>query len=103
MVQINRDLQQDVSGRDVIIVEDILDTGNTLAFLKDYILTRNAKSVTIVTLLDKPARRTKAVNADFVGFSVPDEFVVGYGLDFAQRYRNIPYIGVLKPEVYANL
>ncbi len=102
-VQINRDLQQDVSGRDVIIVEDILDTGNTLAFLKDYILTRNAKSVTIVTLLDKPARRTKAVNADFVGFSVPDEFVVGYGLDFAQHYRNIPYIGVLKPEVYANL
>lgn len=101
-VQITRDLQQDITGRDLIIVEDILDSGNTLAFLKDYFLTKGAKSITIVTLLDKPSRRTKAITADYSGFTVPDEFVVGYGLDFAQKYRNIPYIGVLKPEVYAN-
>ena len=100
-VHINHDIQQDISGRHLIIVEDILDSGNTLAFLKDYFLTKGAASITIVTLLDKPARRTKAVTADLVGFTVPDEFVVGYGLDYAQAYRNIPYIGVLKPEVYA--
>ena len=99
-VKINHDLQQDISGRDLIIVEDILDSGNTLAFLRDYFVTRGAASITIVTLLDKPARRTKAIQADLAGFTVPDEFVVGYGLDYAQRYRNIPYIGVLKPEVY---
>lgn len=100
-VQITHDLQQDITGRDVIIVEDILDSGTTLAFLKEYFLTKGAASITIVTLLDKPSRRTKAISADFAGFTVPDEFVVGYGLDYAQRYRNIPYIGVLKPEVYA--
>ena len=100
-VHINHDIQQDISGRHLIIVEDILDSGNTLAFLKDYFLTKGAASITIVTLLDKPARRTKAVTADLVGFTVPDEFVVGYGLDYAQASRNIPYIGVLKPEVYA--
>lgn len=99
-VQINYDLQQDITGRDIIIVEDILDSGNTLAFLKDYLLTKGAKDIAIVTLLDKPSRRTKAVTADLAGFTVPDEFVVGYGLDFAERYRNLPYIGVLKPEVY---
>ena len=99
-VQITHDLQQDITGRNVIIVEDILDSGNTLAFLKDYFLTKGAASITIATLLDKPNRRTKAVTADYAGFEVPDEFVVGYGLDYAQRYRNIPYIGVLKPEVY---
>ena len=100
-VQITHDLQQDITGRHLIIVEDILDSGNTLAFLKEYFMTKGAASITIVTLLDKPARRTKAVTADLVGFTVPDEFVVGYGLDYAQAYRNIPYIGVLKPEVYA--
>lgn len=100
-VKINHDLQQDITGRDLIIVEDILDSGNTLAFLKDYFLTKGAASITIVTLLDKPSRRTKAITADFSGFEVPDEFVVGYGLDYNQEYRNIPYIGVLKPEVYA--
>lgn len=99
-VQITHDVQQDITGRHVIIVEDILDSGNTLAFLKDYLLTKGAASITIVTLLDKPARRTKAVKADMAGFTVPDEFVVGYGLDYAQHYRNLPYIGVLKPEVY---
>ena len=100
-VKINHDLQQDITGRDLIIVEDILDSGSTLAFLKDYFLTKGASSITIVTLLDKPSRRTKAITADFAGFEVPNEFVVGYGLDYCQEYRNIPYIGVLKPEVYA--
>ena len=99
-VQITHDLQQDITGRHLIIVEDILDSGNTLAFLKDYLLTKGAASITIVTLLDKPSRRVKAVKPDLAGFVVPDEFVVGYGLDYAQEYRNLPYIGVLKPEVY---
>ena len=100
-VQITRDLQRDINGRDIIVVEDILDSGNTLAFLKDYLLTKGAASITIVTLLDKPSRRVKAVKPDLAGFEVPDEFVVGYGLDYAQEYRNLPYIGVLKPEVYS--
>ena len=101
VVQITRDLQRDISGRDIIVVEDILDSGNTLAFLTDYLRTKGATSVTIATLLDKPARREKPIKADYVGFEVPDEFVVGYGLDYAQQYRNMPYIGVLKPEVYS--
>ena len=100
VVQITHDIQQDISGRDLIIIEDILDSGNTLKFLEQYFLTKGAKSVTICTLLDKPGRRTKAITADYVGFVIPDEFVVGYGLDYAQKYRNLPYIGVLKPEVY---
>ena len=99
-VQITHDIQQDITGRHLVVIEDILDSGNTLAFLKQYFLTKGAASVTICTLLDKPSRRTKAVRADYVGFEVPDEFVVGYGLDYAQKYRNLPYIGVLKPEVY---
>ena len=101
VVQITRDLQEDINGRDVIIVEDILDSGNTLEFLKKYLMAKGAASVTIVTLLDKPARREKAITADYAGFVVPDEFVVGYGLDYAQQYRHMPYIGVLKPEVYS--
>ena len=101
-VQITHDLQQDITGRHLIIVEDILDSGNTLAFLKEYFMTKGAASITIVTLLDKPSRRTKAITADLAGFTVPDEFVVGYGLDYCQLYRNVPYIGVLKPEVYEN-
>jgi len=100
-VNIKYDLQQDITGRDLIIVEDILDSGNTLAFLKQYFMAKGAASITIVTLLDKPARREKAITADLAGFVVPDEFVVGYGLDYAQKYRNVPYIGVLKPEVYS--
>lgn len=100
-VQITHDLQQDITGRNIIIVEDILDSGNTLAFLRDYLKTKGAASVTIVTLLDKPSRRAKAITPDLAGFVVPDEFVVGYGLDYAQHYRNIPYIGVLKPAVYS--
>lgn len=101
-VHIKYDLQQDITGRHLVIVEDILDSGNTLAFLKQYFMTKGAASITIVTLLDKPARREKAVNADLAGFIIPDEFVVGYGLDYAQQYRNVPYIGVLKPEVYSH-
>lgn len=101
VVQITRDLQRDITGRHIIVVEDILDSGNTLYFLKNYLLTKGAASITIVTLLDKPARREKPIVADYVGFEVPDEFVVGYGLDYAQQYRNIPYIGVLKPEIYS--
>ena len=100
-VQITHDQQQDNTGRHLIIVEDILDSGNTLAFLKDYFMTKGAASITIVTLLDKPSRRTKTITADLAGFVVPDEFVVGYGLDYCQQYRNVPYIGVLKPEVYS--
>ena len=100
-VRIVQDVQHDISGRDIIVVEDILDSGNTLAYLRDYLMGKGAASITIVTLLDKPSRRTKAVYADLVGFVVPDEFVVGYGLDYAQEYRNVPYIGVLKPEVYS--
>ena len=101
VVQITRDLQRDISGRDIIIVEDILDSGNTLYFLTEYLKTKGAASVTIATLLDKPARREKPITADYAGFVVPDEFVVGYGLDYCQQYRNMPYIGVLKPEVYS--
>ena len=101
VVQITRDLQTDIHGRNLIVVEDILDSGNTLAFLKGYLLAKGAASVNIVTLLDKPSRREKAIRADIAGFEVPDEFVVGYGLDYAQKYRNLPYIGVLKPEVYS--
>ena len=100
-VEIKKDLSDSIEGRDLIIVEDILDSGNTLAFLRDYFMTKGAASITIVTLLDKPSRRTKAITADLAGFVVPDEFVVGYGLDYCQQYRNVPYIGVLKPEVYS--
>lgn len=101
VVQITRDMQHDITGREIIVVEDILDSGNTLSFLRSYLMAKGAAGVTIVTLLDKPARREKAITADFAGFVVPDEFVVGYGLDYCQQYRNMPYIGVLKPEVYA--
>lgn len=101
-VQITHDIQQDISGRHLVVIEDILDSGTTLSFLKQYFLTKGAASVTICTLLDKPSRRAKAITADYVGFVVPDEFVVGYGLDYCQKYRNLPYIGVLKPEIYSH-
>jgi len=100
VVEITRDLQKDITDRHVIVVEDILDSGNTLSFLKKLLEAKGAASVTIVTLLDKTARREKAITADYAGFVVPDEFVVGYGLDYDQEYRNVPSIGVLKPEVY---
>lgn len=100
-VRITKDLNRDIEGLDVIIVEDILDSGVTLSYLKEFLATRNPASVRIVTLLDKPARRKASITADYCGFTVPDEFVVGYGLDYAERYRNLPYIGILKPEIYS--
>ncbi len=99
-VKILKDLSQDIEGRDVVIVEDILDTGVTLNYLSHYLRSRNPSSVTIATLLDKPERRQADVQARYVGFTVPDTFVVGYGLDYAEEYRNLPYIGILKPSVY---
>ena len=101
VVEITRDLQRDITGRDIIVVEDILDSGNTLYFLRNYLLAKGATSITMVTLPDKPSRRQKPIVADLAGFEVPDEFVVGFGLDYCQQYRNMPYIGVLKPEVYS--
>ncbi|WP_174734832.1 hypoxanthine phosphoribosyltransferase [Mesobacillus harenae] len=99
-VKILKDLDTSVEGRDILIVEDIIDTGLTLSYLVELFRYRKAKSITIVTLLDKPSGRKADLQADYVGFIVPDEFVVGYGLDYAEKYRNLPYIGVLKPEVY---
>lgn len=98
--EIKKDLSDSIEGRDLIIVEDILDSGNTLYYLRDVLWARKPKSISICTLLDKPARREKDIQADYAGFTIPDAFVVGYGLDYAEKYRNLPYIGVLKPEVY---
>ena len=100
-VRITKDLSRDIEGKDVIIVEDILDSGVTLSYLKAYLANRKPASIRIVTLLDKPARRKADIAADYCGFAVPDEFVVGYGLDYAEAYRNLPFIGVLKPEIYS--
>lgn len=100
-VKIRKDLSYSVEDRHAIIIEDILDSGVTLSYLKNYIENRKPASIAICTLLDKPARRKADINADYVGFICPDEFIVGYGLDYAERYRNLPYIGVLKPEIYA--
>ena len=100
-VKINKDLGQDIEGRHVIVVEDILDSGVTLSYLKHYLQGRNPASIRIATLLDKPSRRKADVAADYSCFEVPDAFVVGYGLDYNERYRNLPYIGVLKPEIYS--
>jgi hypoxanthine phosphoribosyltransferase len=100
-VKINKDLSRDIEGRDVLIVEDILDSGVTLNYLKNYLMVRNPASISIVTLMDKPARRKAPVYADYSCFEVPDAFVVGYGLDYNEHYRNLPYIGILKPEIYS--
>ena len=99
-VNIVKDLTDSIEGKDVIIVEDILDSGNTLHYLMKVLEARHPASIRLATLLDKPSRRTKPVHADYVGFEVPDAFVVGYGLDYDEQYRNLPYIGVLKPAVY---
>ena len=96
------DLAASVQGRDVILIEDIVDSGNTLVRMKDLILGRGAKSFTVVALFDKPARRKVPIQADFSCFEIADEFIVGYGLDYAQQYRNLPYIAILKREVYEN-
>ena len=99
-VKITRDLSEPIEGKHLIIVEDILDSGNTLYYLRDVLYARKPASIAICTLLDKPERRKKDIAADYVGFTIPDAFVVGYGLDYAEHYRNLPYIGIVKPEVY---
>ena len=99
-VKIIKDLNTSVEGRDILIVEDIIDSGLTLSYLVELFRYRKAKSIKIVTLLDKPTGRKADIQADYVGFIVPDAFVVGYGLDYIEKYRNLPYVGVLKPEVY---
>ena len=99
-VKINKDLSEDIAGRHIIIVEDILDSGITLNYLKNFLMQRGPASISIATLMDKPARRKAPVYADYSCFEIPDAFVVGYGLDYNERYRNLPYIGVLKREIY---
>lgn len=96
------DLSASVENRDVILIEDIVDSGNTLVRMRDLILGRGAKSFTVVTLFDKPARRKQPIRADYSCFEIEDEFIVGYGLDYAQQYRNLPYVGILKRELYEN-
>ncbi|MCA1587883.1 MAG: hypoxanthine phosphoribosyltransferase [Chloroflexi bacterium] len=99
-VRILKDLSKSIEGRDVIVVEDIIDTGLTLNYLLRYLAERHPTSISVCCLLDKPARRLADLEIDYRGFTIPDRFVVGYGLDFDERYRNLPYIGVLKPGVY---
>ena len=99
-VQITKDLSDDIEGKDILVVEDILDSGNTLSYLMKLLRARHPASIRLCTLLDKPERRVVPVEVDYVGFTIPDEFVVGYGLDYAEKYRNLPYIGILKPSVY---
>ena len=100
-VQITKDLSEDITGRNLIVVEDILDSGNTLSYLLNILEHRHPASVRLCALLDKPERRVKPVELHYSGFTIPDAFVVGYGLDYAEKYRNLPYIGILKPEVYS--
>jgi len=102
-VRILKDLAKPIEGRDVLVVEDILDTGHTLSYVIEHLRGQHPSSLGLCALLDKPARRVVPIQVDYKGFEIPDKFVVGYGLDFAERYRNLPFIGVLKPEVYAGL
>lgn len=99
-VEIKKDLSDSIEGRDLIIVEDILDSGNTLFYLMEILKARKPASIRICTLMDKPDRRTQPIVADYVGFTITDAFVVGYGLDYDEKYRNLPYVGILKPSVY---
>lgn len=101
VVKIIKDLDHPIEGLDVLIVEDILDSGLTLSYIIEMLQSRGPKSIRICTLLDKPDRRSVPVKTDYCGFVIPDKFVVGYGLDYAEKYRNLPFIGVLKPEVYS--
>ena len=96
VVKIVKDLDEPLEGKDVIIVEDIIDSGRTLYYLMEILQKRNPKSMTLCTLLDKPERRVKDVKVEYVGFNIPDEFVVGYGLDYAQKYRNLPFVGIVE-------
>lgn len=100
-VEIKKDLSDPIEGVHVIVVEDILDSGNTLSYLMNVLSARHPASISLCTLLDKPERREKPIYANYVGFPVPNAFIVGYGLDYAEKYRNLPYIGVLKEEVYS--
>lgn len=100
VVKFKKDLDIDPDGMDILIVEDILDSGITLSYLSGVLKGRNAKSIKICTLLDKPANRKSDIKADYVGRVIPDAFVIGYGLDYDEKYRNLPYIGILKPSVY---
>ncbi len=100
VVKITKDLDIDLKDRDLLIVEDILDSGMTLSYIKEMLKQRGTKSIKICTLLDKPERRQADIKPDYSCFTVPDEFVVGYGLDYDEKYRNLPYVGILKPEVY---
>ena len=100
-IRINYDLKDNIRDRNVLIVEDIIDTGNTLSRLKDILLAKEPKSLKIVTLLDKPDRREVEIDVDYIGTQIPDEFVVGYGLDYANKYRNLPFIAILKEEIYS--
>ena len=102
VINIKQDVTQDIKGRDVLFVEDIIDTGQTLKNLRDMFIEREASSVKIATLLDKPEGRVVAIEADYTCFTIPNEFVVGYGLDYKENYRNLPYVGVLIEEVYSN-
>jgi hypoxanthine phosphoribosyltransferase len=102
VVRIIKDLETSVEGRHVLIVEDIIDSGLTLSYLVEMLKARNAASVKIITMLDKPERRKVDLSPDYCGYTIPDAFVVGYGLDYAEKYRNLPYIGILKEEVYAD-
>ena len=99
-IRIIKDLDCSVKGLDILLVEDIVDTGRTLSVVKQMLYNKGAQRVKIVSLLDKPDRRVVEIEADYVGFTIPNEFVVGYGLDYNQKYRNLPYIGILKPEIY---
>lgn len=101
-VRILKDLDSTLEGKDVLVVEDILDSGVTLSFLLKNLTARHPESIRLCTLLDKPERRRVNIQADYVGTQVPDKFIVGYGLDYAEKYRNLPYIGVLKPEIYTD-
>ena len=101
IVKIIKDLDISVEGRNVIIVEDIIDSGLTLSYLIDVLKQRKALSISVVAMFDKPARRTVGLKPDYVGFTIPDAFIVGYGLDYAEKYRNLPFVGILKPEVYS--
>ena len=100
VVRIVKDLEREIEGKDVLIVEDIVDTGLTLSYLVENFKARNPKSVKVCSLLDKPDRRKAQVEIQYIGFKIPDEFVVGYGLDYGENYRNLPFVCVLKPEVY---
>jgi len=100
-VKINKDLSESIEGRHLILVEDVLDSGVTLSYLVDFLWGRKPASIAIAALLDKPSRRQREVKTRYVGFEIPDAFVVGFGLDYAEKYRNLPYVGILKPEIYS--